>query len=254
MSKYIAVVLVAMGGFFVRSLSLSGAVATMLVGTAVAVSFSWQGLCLLGLFFGTSSFWSHFRHQQKQLLAEKIEKGAQRDYVQVFANGSIPAAISLLALAFPHWSWQGLFAVSIAAANADTWASEIGSVSRQSPRMITTWKKVESGTSGAVTSLGTLASFFGAFVIAIVADLLWHDISIVAVSILGFLGSALDTYIGAVWQASYRCTVCGMETEKRKHCGKQTIRIKGQDWLNNDVVNWLSIFCSTIVYFFVIKL
>lgn len=254
MNEYIVIVLVAVVGFFARSLSFSGAIATMLVGTAVALRFSWQGLCLLGVFFGTSSVWSHFRHQQKQLLAEKIEKGAQRDYVQVFANGSIPAVISVCALVFPYWDWHGLFAVSIAAANADTWASEIGSVSRQSPRMITTWKKVEPGTSGAVTSLGTLAAFFGAFVIALAANFVWRDVSVVAISMFGFFGSVVDTYIGAVWQASYRCTVCGIETEKRKHCGKQTIRIKGQDWLNNDVVNWLAIFCSTIVYFFVMKL
>ncbi|MCZ0754620.1 DUF92 domain-containing protein [Anoxybacillus sp. J5B_2022] len=249
-----AVLIVAIGGFFVRSLSLSGAAATVLVGMAVAVSFSWQGLCLLGVFFVTSSFWSHFRHQQKQKLAEKVEKGAQRDYVQVLANGSIPAGISLISLAFPSPLWHVLFVVSLAAANADTWASEIGSVSRETPRLITTWKKVDPGTSGAVTMAGTLASYFGALLIAVVGFLLWHDVPIVTVSLFGLFGSLIDTYFGAVWQAAYRCTVCGMETEKRKHCGRQTVRIKGRDWFNNDVVNWLAIFCSIIVYFLVTKL
>lgn len=249
-----AVLIVAIGGFLIRSLSLSGAAATVLVGLAVAVGFSWQGLCLLGVFFVTSSFWSHFRHQQKQKVMEKVEKGAQRDYIQVLANGSIPAGLSLLSLAFPSPFWHVLFVVSLAAANADTWASEIGSVAQQSPRLITTWKKVEPGTSGAVTVAGTLASYLGALLIAAVGFLLWNDVPVVTVSLFGFFGSLVDTYFGAVWQAEYRCAVCGIETEKRKHCRSDTVRIKGHDWFNNDVVNWLAIFCSIIVYFLVTKL
>lgn len=252
---YVAAVLtVAIGGFFVHSLSVSGAVATVFIGLAVAAGFSWKGLCLLGVFFVSSSFWSHFRHQQKQKLVEKVEKGAQRDYIQVLANGSIPAAISLLSLVFPSSLWQAMFIVSIAAANADTWASEIGSTSQQPPRLITTWKKVEPGTSGAVTLLGTFASFFGALVIAIASSQLWKDVPIFVVTIIGFLGSLFDTYFGAVWQAMYRCDVCGIETEKRAHCGKKTVRIKGVRFIDNNLVNWLSIACSSIVYFFVTKL
>ncbi|WP_027407799.1 DUF92 domain-containing protein [Anoxybacteroides tepidamans] len=247
----IAIAAVAVGGFLVRSLSVSGAVATVLVGLAVAYGFSWKGLLLLGAFFASSSFWSHFRKQQKQRVAEKVEKGSQRDYIQVLANGSIPAFIGILSFLFPSSIWEGMFVVSIAAANADTWASEIGSISRHRPRLITTWKKTEPGTSGAVTMLGTLASFSGALVIAVIGAYLWSSISVVMISVIGFFGSVFDTYMGAVWQALYRCRVCGIETEKKEHCNKETVQIKGKPLINNDLVNWLAIACSTAVYFFV---
>jgi uncharacterized protein (TIGR00297 family) len=252
---YIAAIwIVAIGGFVVRSLSISGALATVLVGTAVAAGFAWKGLCLLGVFFVTSSFWSHFCHRKKERVAEKVAKGSQRDYIQVFANGSIPATISLLSLFFSSFVWQGLFIVSIAAANADTWASEIGSLSRQSPRLVTTWEKTEPGTSGAVTWLGLAASCLGAGLIAVVGSLLWDGVPVVAVSIAGFLGCMIDTYLGAVWQAMYRCEVCGIETEKTEHCQQKTVHIKGIRLLNNDLVNWLAIACSLIVYLFVTNL
>lgn len=49
---------VAIGGLFVRSLSISGAMATVIVGMIVGKAFSWKGLMLLGVFFVSSSVWS----------------------------------------------------------------------------------------------------------------------------------------------------------------------------------------------------
>jgi uncharacterized protein (TIGR00297 family) len=250
----VAVMAVAIGGWWVRSLSVSGAIATMFVGLAVAAGFSWKGLFVLGAFFISSSFWSNFQQQKKLKLLEKIEKGSRRDYIQVLANGSIPAVISLCSIYFSSIPWLDMFIISIAAANADTWASEIGSLSKQSPRLITTWKKVEAGTSGAVTLLGTLAALGGALFIAVVSSSLWSGVPIAVISIFGFFGSFFDTYLGAVWQTTYRCVVCGIETEKKYHCMRETVRIKGCRFINNDIVNWLSIMCSLIVYFFVTKL
>jgi uncharacterized protein (TIGR00297 family) len=250
----VAVIAVAIGGWWVRSLSVSGAIATVFVGLAVAEGFSWKGLVVLGAFFISSSFWSNFQQRKKLKFLEKIEKGSRRDYIQVLANGSIPAVISLFSIYFSSVPWLDMFIISIAAANADTWASEIGSLSKQSPRLITTWKKVEAGTSGAVTLLGTLAALGGAVFIAVVSSWLWSGIPIVIISIFGFFGNFFDTYLGAVWQTTYRCVVCGIETEKKHHCMRETVRIKGYRFINNDIVNWLSIMCSIIVYFFVTKL
>lgn len=249
-----AIIAVAIGGWWICSLSVSGAVATVFVGLAVVLGFSWKGLLILGAFFVSSSCWSQFQQKRKTKMLEKIEKGAQRDYIQVLANGSIPAALSLLSIYFPSPHWLDMFIISIAAANADTWASEIGSLGRRPPRLLTTWEKVEAGTSGAVTMLGTCAALAGAFFIAVVGSFLWPNIPVVTVSFFGLLGSFFDTWFGAVWQTTYRCQICGIETEKKEHCGQKTVRIKGYRLINNDVVNWLSILSSIIVYLFVTKL
>jgi uncharacterized protein (TIGR00297 family) len=243
-----ASVIVAIGGWFIRSLSISGAIATVLVGTIVGKGFSWKGMILLGIFFVSSSIWSKIGKKRKQQLLEKVEKGECRDYIQVFANGGVPALISFLSILNPSPLWLNLFIISIAAANADTWASEIGSLSRQPPRLLTNFKKVEVGTSGAVTLLGMIAAFLGAAFIGIASAFQWETISIIMIAFFGWLGSFFDTLFGALWQTVYRCPICGLETERKEHCGQKTVRIKGYYFINNDVVNVLSIACSTIIY------
>jgi uncharacterized protein (TIGR00297 family) len=246
---YIVVsVIVAAGGWFIRSLSLSGAIAAIIVGTVVGMGFSWRGLIMLGIFFVSSSVWSKIGKKKKQKLVEKVEKGECRDYIQVFANGGVPALISLLALLRPSPLLLSLFIISIAAANADTWASEIGSLSKQTPRLLTNFKKVEAGTSGAVTLLGTAAAFFGAALIGVAGALQWENISVMTIAFFGWLGSLFDTWFGAIWQAIYRCPICGMQTERKEHCGRKTVHMKGYRFVNNDVVNVLSIACSVLVY------
>ena len=55
----------------------------------------------------------------------------------------------------------------MAAANSDTWASEIGSMSKGKPISVKTFKRAERGTSGAVSLLGTFAAVVGSFLIAL---------------------------------------------------------------------------------------
>lgn len=55
------------------------------------------------------------------------------------------------------------FMVCLASSNSDTWASEIGSLSRKKPIYIRTFKRIERGTSGAISGLGTVAAFAGLF-------------------------------------------------------------------------------------------
>jgi uncharacterized protein (TIGR00297 family) len=246
--------LAAVGGLMIHSLSISGAIAAFFVGVFISFGFEWKGLVLLGVFFVSSSLWSKFQNQKKESLHEKVEKGECRDYMQVLANGSVPALISLIYIFSPSTIWLEMFIVSLAAANADTWASEIGSISKQPPRLITTWKMVEPGTSGGVTILGTISALAGAFFIAMVSYFLWRDIHFLYITLFGFLGSMIDTWLGAVWQKNYRCAVCGLETEKKQHCGHVTVGLKGFRFMNNDMVNWLSIGSTTILYAFVTKL
>ncbi|AGT32789.1 hypothetical protein M493_12715 [Geobacillus genomosp. 3] len=240
------------GGWLSRSLSASGAAAAVVIGTLVGCGFSWGGLWVFGLFFASSSAFSNVGKRKKAAMAEKLAKSGGRDAVQVFANGGVPAVLALLALFRPDPAWHALFVVAVAAANADTWASEIGSLSRRPPRAWPSFRPVEAGTSGAVTLLGTAASLAGALLIAAAGAHFLDAAPVSALALFGWLGSWLDTWLGAAWQSVYRCPACGAATERKWHCGRTTIHVKGWRWLDNDAVNALSIAGAVLAAAFVL--
>lgn len=244
------IAIVCIGGYSIKSLSLSGSIMAFLTGCCIAIGFKWQGLVVLGLFFASSSIWSKFKKKQKEKLGDILAKGEQRDWVQVFANGSIASISSVLFYLTNDQIWMLGFFVSIAAANSDTWASEIGVLSKGKPFYLLSLQRVERGTSGAVSLLGSLASLAGASIIAVSIAILFPIPSfsyMLIIILFGFLGSLVDTLLGATIQARYTCQTCGILTEKSFHCGEQTKLTKGLRWCNNDTVNWLSIVFVTLV-------
>ena len=96
---------------------------------------------------------------------------------------------------------------------ADTFSSELGILSQSKPRLITApWRIVPPGTNGGVTSAGLLAGLLGAFIIASTSTLLlpfckdWSFAQKLLftqyMTLAGLSGSLLDSYLGAVLQAS----------------------------------------------------
>lgn len=236
-------------GYSAKALSASGAVAAIIVGSAVYLGFHSKGLVLLGVFFVSSSYWSKYKSAAKKTMEEKLAKGGARDWRQVFANGGAAALFSLLYF-FDHSPlWVIGFVVALASANSDTWASEIGSLSKTNPLFIRTFKQVEKGTSGAISGLGSMAALSGALLIAIISIWLFK-LDLMAgllIFLLGFFGNVIDTLIGAFYQQLYVCNCCGIETEKRIHCGQPTTRIKGISFMENDMVNFLSGLIASIM-------
>jgi len=238
-------------GWKMKSLTGSGAIGAIVIGLSIYLGFSIQGLLLLGCFFVSSSLLSKFQSVKKSNLHDMLEKGDRRDIVQVLANGGVPAILSLVQATGQSFGQVVLlgFCISIAAANADTWASEIGTLSKQNPRLLLTFKKVERGTSGAVSLLGSFAAVVGSAFIAIGAGVLfslsWYPIALVI--LFGFMGNLLDTLLGQTIQVKYICTVCGKLTEKQYHCHNRGLKMKKFSFLNNDGVNFLSIALATIL-------
>lgn len=247
--QLIATIFVALAGYMLASLTRSGAIATIIIGSLVSVGFGYRGLFLLGLFFASSSLWSKFKRAKKQSLQNKVEKGEQRDIVQVFANGGVAAFASLLYVLTDSELWIFFYISAIAAANADTWASEIGTLSRKQPILLSKLKRVEPGTSGAVSVLGTTAGLAGSLLITLSSYLIWPEVSImvfIVLTLIGFLGNLIDTLLGASIQVVFKCSVCGIETEKTVHCTKETNYFKGVPFCNNDVINFVSILLAAI--------
>ncbi|MEH7121140.1 DUF92 domain-containing protein [Neobacillus vireti] len=246
---YIVIIIGAIAGYYQKSLTLNGAFAAMLVGMSIYMGLGLNGLALLGAFFISSSFWSKYKASAKKNMEEKLAKGATRDWVQVLANGGAAALFSLLYLFFPEKIWLIGFTVCLASANSDTWASEIGSLSKKKPIYIRTFKRVERGTSGAISGLGSTAAIAGSLFISILSYFLFHlDLdSVLIVFLFGYIGNVIDTLIGAFYQLAYICKHCGINTEKMNHCQMPTTRIKGFRLVDNDMVNFLSGFIASML-------
>jgi uncharacterized protein (TIGR00297 family) len=175
----------------VNWLTARGAAAAVAVGVATIYGFGWRGMTLLLAFFISSSLLTAAAGG-----GEKSRGGGPRNARQVVANGGVAALAALAG----NWAW---FAGAIAAANADTWATEIGSHSRTPPRLITTGRPVPAGTDGGMTVLGTAAGIAGAGFVAAIAYILGQRRA-PAIAVAGVLGMIVDSLLGATVQGTIR--------------------------------------------------
>ena len=277
--------LLALIGYKKKSLDLSGAVSASLVGVLTIFSGVRYGLTLAFFFFSGSAVTKVQSEVKKQVDEHFKEGGGLRDFVQVMANGLVPtmlAAASLYSLGglsfIANTTGAGAFAeaiiFSIGGSNSsmnnattkvastlavaflsyfsccggDTFASELGVLSKSKPRLITTFcrKEVEPGTNGGVSLLGVVASIFGGLVAASGWALGAYITSGVRTEILyaliigafgGFFGSFVDSVLGATVQYSGYCR------ERKKVVSKPgptVTKISGLEILSNSGVNVLS--------------
>ena len=204
-----------------KALTVSGAVAAALVGFCHLAFAGWPGAGALLLFFATSTLLSRLGKQRKATLG--FEKGSQRDAWQVLANGGIASVCAVLG------SPLTLFG-ALAAANADTWATEVGSLFGGKPRRITNFAPAEPGESGAISLLGTLAALAGAALLSVFGGHTW-----LAITIGGFVGALTDSILGATLQAQWHDNKTGKWSEI-----PQGSPDRGVNWIRNDAVNILA--------------
>jgi uncharacterized protein (TIGR00297 family) len=242
-------------GYWRKALTVSGLVGAILVGTLIFGFGGWVWGLLLITFFVSSSWLSHYRQADKEEVVEKFAKGSRRDLGQALANGGLGGMLAIVFARYPEPLLFAAFLGVMGTVNADTWATELGILSRVPPRLITTGEVVPPGTSGGVTWLGIWASVAGALLIGTMATALTQVASLLggrgwslrAVSypllavIGGAVGSLFDSLLGATVQGIYYCEHCARETESPDHyCGHTARPLRGWAWLNNDVVNLVS--------------
>ena len=187
--------IIAIGGYKKKSLSLDGAMYSIIVGHTLAFANAAFFTCLI-VFFITGSRLTKYKASKKiQHLGEEHITGGRRNYLQVLCNGSVS---TLCAIGYILYGGGGIrsqdnsrdsiyyeyiaelpyihpiifevgVVVSLASACGDTWASEIGSAIGGAPRLIYKpfGKAVPVGTNGGITLYGTLASFGGGLVIGV---------------------------------------------------------------------------------------
>jgi uncharacterized protein (TIGR00297 family) len=237
----IASVAVSAAGWRANSLTGRGAMTATAVGTAISVGSSWRGMVVLGTFFVSSSALSRSGRN-----TGVVAKGSQRDERQVLANGVVAAIGALVGGKVNQVVGSSLVAGALAAATADTWATELGSSSGSVPRLAWSRRAVPPGTSGGVTPRGSFASLAGAATIGVVSTVVvgvsdgWvRGLRVGSgVVVAGVAGSLVDSLLGELVQERRRCPVCGTLTEARVHrCGAATVHVGGVQGVDNDLVN-----------------
>lgn len=235
--------LIAGAAWQLGALTGSGMLAAALIGTLTFAFGGFRMAVLLVAFFVSSSLLTRLGNSGKATLAGVAAKGGRRDAGQVLANGGLAALSALVYAASDSAAWLVIGAASLAVATADTWATEVGILAGGSPRLITTFRRVEAGTSGAISMVGTAAALAGALTMGLLTWWMTTEAGRgFAAGLAGMLGSLVDSLLGATVQAQFACQVCGKTTEAhpRHGCGGETVHRSGWKWLDNDWVNFLS--------------
>ncbi|WJX90198.1 hypothetical protein P8452_72122 [Trifolium repens] len=253
-----------------KSLSTSGALAGFFVMSLhIFVGFRFAAMILA--FFFTSSSLTKKGQDMKKKIDPEYKQGGQRNWIQVLSNSAIASVLvvaiwvltegkdrclnskdsalitSLIGGVIGHYSCS----------NGDTWSSEIGVLSDDRPRLITTFKPVRKGTNGGVTKTGLLAAAAGGSVIGLSyvllelltircgSDKIAKQLLVIPVAtVAGLGGSIIDSLLGATVQYSGFCSI------RQKVVGKPgpTIKkISGLAILDNNAVNFVSILLTTIL-------
>ncbi len=236
---------VALVTYRARALTAGGAAAAFVVGAIVFGATGWRGALVLLAFFIPSTLLSRLGRARKRLLDDSGKRGP-RDARQVFANGGVAALCALLA-AHGGAALAAAFSGAFAAAAADTWGTEIGTLSRAAPRSLRTFRPVPAGLSGGITLAGTLATIAGAAFVA-GASKFAAVAAFWPVAAGGVAGAFLDSLIGATLQAERWCPQCLRACETNPHrCGSPTALRRGFGWLENDAVNLAATLAGAVV-------
>lgn len=239
-----------------KTLTLPAAIGAVAMGALLYWAGGAVPFAALVLFFLTATVAGRLGKARKRPIEEQVHaKSGGRTLVQVLANGAIPTVCAVL------WKLTGFEPLAVAcltsfaAANADTWSSELGMLSRTPPKSILTGKPVRPGLSGGVTALGFAGAAIGSAVITAVS--LFHDggagsilptwLIPAIVFVGGITGSVLDSVFGDTIQAKFLHPVTRELTEKRLVNGVKATLQAGWHFVNNDVVNLLSCFGASVL-------
>jgi uncharacterized protein (TIGR00297 family) len=239
------VVAVAFGlaAYALRFLDPSGALAAG--GLAFSVVVLGPAWAVPGVtFFVLSSLLSKAGRRRKAAAEQLAEKGSRRDAGQVYANGGVAWALLIAYVFVPegalYWGYVGAFA----AAAADTWGTEVGTLVGGPTRLVWSGRRVPPGMSGGVSTAGTFGALAGAAVVFGSAvpfagpflDGLGVGTAALVVVGGGFAAGLVDSLLGATVQALYRDESGGL-TERAGAGVRSYALVRGRRWITNDRVN-----------------
>jgi len=180
-----------------KALDIFGSLIMIIMGIVIIFSAGANWLLLIILFLIMSLLATRYSKKYKRSLGEYEGRRTSKN---VISNGVV--ACFMAAFGGYYLPFVGGFIGAIATATADTLASEIGVLHQ--PRLITTLQKVDPGTDGAVSFLGTAVGMVGAAIIGIAAyflGIVGNPFSAIIVSVIsGTVGCFMDSFLGAVFE------------------------------------------------------
>lgn len=186
-----------------RALDLFGSAVMIIMGVVIIFSAGANWLILIVLFLIMCLLATRYSKKYKRSLGEYEGRRTSKN---VISNGVV--ACFMAAFGGYYLPFVGGFIGAIATATADTLASEIGVLHQ--PRLLTTMQKVDPGTDGAVSLLGTGVGMAGAAIIGIAAYFLGimpNLFSAVVVSVIsGTVGCFMDSFLGATFERRFMLT------------------------------------------------
>ncbi|KAI4335801.1 hypothetical protein L6164_014411 [Bauhinia variegata] len=224
---------------------------------------------LLLVFFFTSSKLTKVGEEKKRKVDPEFKQGGQRNWIQVLSNSGIASVLVVIVWKLTEGQDKCLNSKDSAlvtsliggiighysCCNGDTWSSELGILSDEQPRLITTFKAVRRGTNGGVTRAGLIAAAAAGSVIGVSFvlvgllttkcefDIALKQLLVIPISALaGLGGSVIDSLLGATLQFSGFCTVRNKVVGKP---GPTVKKISGFSILDNNAVNLVSILLTT---------
>ena len=181
-----------------KALDIFGSAVMIIMGIVIIFSAGANWLLLIILFLVMSLLATRYSKKYKRSLGQFEGRRTSKN---VISNGVV--ACFMAAFGGYYLPFVGGFIGAIATATADTLASEIG-VLDQNPRMVTNFQKVDPGTNGAVSTLGTGVGIIGATIIGIAAyflGILPNPLVAIIVSIIsGTVGCFMDSILGALFE------------------------------------------------------
>ena len=200
----------ALGAYFGKAVSKSGAVGGFVVGALIYYFTDWRGYLVLITFFILGTLVTKVRYE------EKAQKGiAQEDKGRRGAKHAVANCAAGLILGVLYWlsigeqgAVKGMamiylvgFTGSFATALSDTASSEIGQAFGKTTVLLTGFRRVPPGTEGAVSVEGTVAGIIASILLALVAArtglISFYGWGLEAVVIAAFIGNTLESLIGS---------------------------------------------------------
>ncbi|MFV1884263.1 MAG: DUF92 domain-containing protein [Balneola sp.] len=214
--------------FILNWLTLDGFTSAVLFGLIAYGLGGLLGAVVVLAFFISSSLLSKDMISEESLLDKKF----RRDGLQVWSNGFWFTLWIIIWFLSKEEAFLIAGIASMAFATADTWASEVGGHRVKGKTwLVTNFQTVKPGTDGGISLVGTLASLVGAFFIG---TLFWFIEpvsgvkSFFLVSLAGFIGSFIDSWLGAKFQG------------RMLHKRLKDIFARQITYVDNNLVNWLA--------------
>ena len=183
-----------------RVVDRRGALAGLILGTVIWVFLGERGYAVLVAFLVVGGGSTRLGYSRKLAWGLAEGRGGRRGAGNAVANAGVAAAAALLAGLVPEGGIYTLaFAGSLAAAAADTAASEIGQAWGGEPVLITDFHPVPRGTDGGVTLVGTAAALVAAVLVAASA---WgagliDSPAASRIALAGLLATLVESVVGA---------------------------------------------------------